>query len=219
MDLVKPKAKTRMERYGFVDEDKRKPLHDEIQIWIHKGIEDRNSEIFKKIVDIERKKFLEIINKETKNIKIPYIIKNVVSDEPKVINIEWEKMIKDKRYPIGYIDLYFLLCFPFKCNKNYDKIINYRYWSTEEQYIISRIDFEEGRDYTILVPVFIEIKTKILSIGDLIRQINTYREYEYGSYYVVAPENKNAKGVLFTQNIKYLEYPFKSNKGPMDSFI
>lgn len=52
--------------------------------------------------------------------------------------------------------------------------------------------------------LYIEVKTEIKSVGELIRQIQHYKEYKSGSYYVVCPDNKY-KDILQEQGIGTIE--------------
>ena len=50
-----------------------------------------------------------------------------------------------------------------------------------------------------------EVKTQIKSAGELIRQINYYKEYVRGHYVVVSPEDKFAR-ILKEQGIGFIPY-------------
>jgi hypothetical protein len=62
------------------------------------------------------------------------------------------------------------------------------------------IDFEYERH-----SMYIEVKTEISSIGELVRQINHYKEYLKGMYYVLCPNNPH-KEILEQQGIGCLAY-------------
>lgn len=53
--------------------------------------------------------------------------------------------------------------------------------------------------------VFFEVKTKIQSLGELIRQIRFYEEYKKGKYFVVSPESQYAS-LLNEQGIGFVLY-------------
>ena len=53
--------------------------------------------------------------------------------------------------------------------------------------------------------IYIEVKTEIKSIGELIRQINHYRTYLKGDYYVLCP-NDECRKILEDQNIGFISY-------------
>lgn len=53
--------------------------------------------------------------------------------------------------------------------------------------------------------VYVEAKTEIVSLGELIRQIRYYKEYLPGSYYVLCPDDKY-RDTLKEQNIGFIKY-------------
>lgn len=53
--------------------------------------------------------------------------------------------------------------------------------------------------------IFVEVKSEITSLGELIRQINQYKSYLNGEYYVLCPENKY-KELLKEQGINTIDY-------------
>jgi len=53
--------------------------------------------------------------------------------------------------------------------------------------------------------IFVEVKTEIRSLGELIRQINQYKTYQKGDYYVLCPDNKY-KDLLQEQGIYSIDY-------------
>ena len=52
--------------------------------------------------------------------------------------------------------------------------------------------------------VFFEIKTKIPSVGALLRQINFYKSYKPGKYVVVCPDDRH-KELLASQNVGFVK--------------
>lgn len=57
--------------------------------------------------------------------------------------------------------------------------------------------------------LLIEVKTKINSVGELLRQINTYREYKTGVFLVVCPDDKFAD-ILKKEGIYFYKYVNKN---------
>jgi hypothetical protein len=53
--------------------------------------------------------------------------------------------------------------------------------------------------------IFIEVKTQIKSLGELIRQIKMYQAYQSGNYYVVSPDD-NHRELLNQQGIGFIKY-------------
>lgn len=73
--------------------------------------------------------------------------------------------------------------------------------------VVSQISWNQSlkRNYKTLL---IEVKTKISTLGELFRQINTYRTYLAGDYFVVCPDDTE-KEYIESQNIKFYKYPIK----------
>lgn len=53
--------------------------------------------------------------------------------------------------------------------------------------------------------IYVEVKSEITSLGELIRQINQYKSYLNGDYYVLCPDNKY-KELLKEQGINSIDY-------------
>ncbi|MBE9570352.1 MAG: hypothetical protein IMF11_06990 [Proteobacteria bacterium] len=53
--------------------------------------------------------------------------------------------------------------------------------------------------------IYFEVKTEIKSLGELIRQINMYREYASGQFFVVSPDDQYAE-ILREQRIGLIKY-------------
>jgi len=159
---MKPKAKTLIERHGFLDPDQKTTRHDEIQLWAYRNLkeilESLSGDHFK--YEIE-KTFLEFaIFQEVRSFK------NIV----------------------GFVDL-------FALGKKKNTIDN----SISSFYIA------------------IEIKSEIESCGELIRQINFYRQFapnflEETTWLVICP-NDRFQNILEDQRIRFFKYK------PMDQLF
>lgn len=132
---MEPKAKTIIERHGFTDPDRKKPKHDEIQIWVYKNIDTVIKTIYPQV---------DLTDRSTKP--------------------TMEFPVMDNRFVIGFVDVY--------CKDLY---------------------------------LGIEIKTEIPVIGDLIRQIQFYRQYAGGGWIVVSPDDRFAS-ILKDSNIHFFKY-------------
>jgi hypothetical protein len=55
--------------------------------------------------------------------------------------------------------------------------------------------------------LLIEVKTKITSLGELFRQLNTYREFVSGDYLVVCPDDSNKETII---NQRFMFYKFEN---------
>lgn len=149
------KAKTHIEKLGFVDKDKKSSEHDKIQLWTYDNVETVIAET--------------IMKNETN----PY----------KIVNRKWEFPVRytngSFQSLIGFIDLRIGVNGKFK---------------VQGQLV-------DDSDY----PVFIEVKTQIPNLGELLRQMNTYRNYISGKFIVVAPDDRY-KRILNEQGIHFYKY-------------
>ncbi|TSJ44981.1 hypothetical protein [Fluviicola chungangensis] len=53
--------------------------------------------------------------------------------------------------------------------------------------------------------IYIEVKTKIPSLGELFRQLNTYKEFVKGSFLVICPDDSE-KEVIVSQGFNFYKY-------------
>ena len=115
------------------------------------------------------------------------------------ISVVWEKPIRDRNYIVGFIDLAVKVCMPGldmrgvdMHNRLYD-IEQLPYWD------ISICNTEER--------FFFEVKSKIPSLGEVIRQVRMYQEYvNGGSFFIVCPDLA-FKDALIAQGIGFVHYP------------
>lgn len=113
----------------------------------------------------------------------------------------WERAISREKFIIGFVDMLMVV----------------------DQYSLSvdNITKEKRNDYGMLTEVdelpkyeliysgtrfYFEVKTAIPSIGELLRQINMYREYTESLFFVVSPEDKFIKQ-LNDQGVGFIKYP------------
>ena len=69
-----------------------------------------------------------------------------------------------------------------------------------------KIDFKNGySDGKLTHSFYIEVKTKINSLGELFRQLNMYKEYVVGDYIVVCPD-ETEKEIIQNQGFKFYKY-------------
>ena len=148
------KAKTLIEKMGYLDSDKKTPEHDKIQTWVYENARTIIDELFVKG-------------------RFDYaILKN-----------EWEYQVVtynyQSKYIVGFVDI---------------------------AVIIEKSD-EKGDDY--LRPrIFIEVKTKIPSLGELLRQIKVYKTYlnnKNQAFVVVSPDDSYAN-ILKKQDVFFYKY-------------
>lgn len=53
--------------------------------------------------------------------------------------------------------------------------------------------------------IFIEVKTKITTLGELFRQLNTYKEYLTGEFLVICPDDSE-KEIIENQGFRFIKY-------------
>jgi len=197
-----PKAQTYQQKLGFFDEDLKKPKHDEIMYWFDKNLE---------------------------NILRTKIFRNIQYDEDysPMRNVEiilekiWERPVlpNNSKFIIGFIDLLISARLSFE----YEEIIEYdilednrttydkKYVSEWESVRKGDLKYKEPykiwkKGNTMNLNWCFEIKTEIKSIGELIRQINTYREYISAPFFIVCSDVTHVN-LLKAQGIGFIEYP------------
>jgi len=125
----------------------------------------------------------------------------------KKINKRWELPVSTgnfgNKYTIGFID------FSATFNIPYLELQGLKFSQKEHSHKIDYYDFIEDELRFAYTPVektiFVEVKTEISSLGELIRQINHYKSYLKGDYYVLCPDDKY-KEVLLEQEIKFIDF-------------
>jgi len=144
-----------------------------------------------------RTDFIKVL-KET---RYPKFMKYYHKPEINIGHIKWEKPIKtESGYNIGFIDLYLG--------------INLTYYKLKVNKYTRKKTYENDSDYH---DYYFEVKSKLPSIGELIRQVNFYKSNlgykDRGEFYVVAPKTTNKIiNLLKQQGINFIEYPEKPKK-------
>ncbi|RLI76076.1 hypothetical protein DRO97_01765 [Archaeoglobales archaeon] len=244
---MKPKAKTHLERMGFVDEDLKSRKHDEIILWLLEkenivrmlcdvfgiqGLSDslsRYCKYFSRFFDEsgemcnfdwhklscsfkcwhfsppssfltleEREKEKIVLSKSYKEAynELRTTIKNI-KDEDFIDKVELEVPVTtSKGYLIGFIDCKITLK-PEIClwNKDGFKL----FYPLKKEVISANIKPKQAI-------IYIEVKTKIDSVGELLRQINTYRRYTNNGHWIVVTPVDGLKNVLASQDIFYYKW-------------
>jgi hypothetical protein len=155
------KAKTHLEKLGFMDPDKKNPIHQKIQTWAYDNI--------------------ETILKETvmANNSYPFKIFNNKWEHPVVYEKGSYKLL------VGFIDLFVQISGTFDIKDHYG--INYRFLN-----------------------IFIEIKSEIPDLGELIRQMRAYQTYVDHTetpikYLIISPDDSHCK-ILNEQGFYFYKY-------------
>lgn len=242
--MSQQKAKTLQQRFGFIDDDLKTPLHDDIVMWADENIESILNFLFPGNDSniLERANYLigeanELIEKknyrtETKARSIHQKTRciNTVDYDNQTVNIDlqaldinniaippypnnvyiddkiWEKPVMSKQYIIGFVDLYITFALPelrLTC-LDYDG----RRFSFNDD--VRSAAFTFGAEYRCWRKLAIEVKTKIPSLGELLRQIRMYQEYMRCKYLVVCPDSRFRKQIE-DQGIMFLEYDPKAS--------
>ncbi len=232
--MAKPKAKTLQQRMGFLDEDLTKPKHDDLMFWLDDNIERIVNDLFyKPLTKSDKEQIIKLwkpridsivfnlqnrikIEDEKAQKKLDYInsldllnIENI--NKPRITDIykKWELEVTTKPsystgspFIVGYIDFVARFDIPEVClvglvasgNDHNRKDSDYHDFTRELGWSV-----EVGHK-----ELLIEVKTEIKSLGELFRQINTYKTYKPGCYYVLCPDNKY-KSKIEEQGIGFIE--------------
>ncbi|MEI6851268.1 MAG: hypothetical protein WCL06_00440 [Bacteroidota bacterium] len=174
------------------------------------------NDIEKAKLDIEEKKKEYEANKR----KIKYLTefpglseKLPARQKPKVIERIWEYTVTNQssnprtgyqstKNVIGFIDMKVSITFTqlnvAGINLNQQRISGKLDWTQTDI-----IDSRTGK----ICPLnlFIEVKTKIQSLGELFRQLNTYKEYLSGDFIVICPDDSN-KDTIINQGFKFYKF-------------
>jgi len=178
--MANPRAQTLQQRFGFVDKDLTSYGHDIIMTWL----DDYCRQTFIPwAIDVLQKECDEMAYHEEDLTKIP----------PKIdteTEIKWEYVISVNKYVVGFIDMAVIINVPYL--RHTDAYPAETWWQFHSRTFC------------------FEVKTKIGSVGELLRQINMYREYVKWQFYVVAPDSQYKKQ-LQSQNVGFIHYPGKTN--------
>jgi hypothetical protein len=146
--------------------------------------------------------------------KIEYLNKlNLFAEipiKPRITSIQkvWELPVMSQtshmsnKYTVGFIDFAATFDIPrISLTGIKYKTIGYH----NEQFLDDIEDVLDFVFHPMTKSIYVEVKTEIKSIGELIRQINHYRTYLRGDYYVLCPDN-SSKNILEEQNIGFINY-------------
>lgn len=234
--MSSPRGQTLQQRFGFSDDDLKSPAHDALMIWLVGQLpllgerwvlpiyfrpddiektRDQAARAVKNAIALCSNNITSLNNQKNWSDHISEIDIRIQAEQTRITEyqnwlglgtppqssidlneIEWEKPIMSGQYMIGFVDLVA--------------------WYTRPALAIVGID---GRDnlldreklptwvvYKEKVPVYFEAKTQIGSIGELIRQINMYRQYIKGKFVVVSPDDR-CQDILASQHIEFLKAP------------
>lgn len=232
--MAKPKAKSMLQQLGFFDEELASADHDTIIEWVDDKASEIIREFFptyfewskeevshaittaQRVIEDEIR-FLENDEDNDHSSYVEYLnrVKDLQSlgeipprNPAKVRLKQWEYPIKDIRgrgtYIIGYIDMRI----QFSYSNLYVEGIDYNrrsvgqnlHWTQSE---LENNDPQENRPH--VENLFVEAKTKLPTMGELMRQMNTYRDYSKGAFLIVCPDDSKAEKIR-TQEYHFLKY-------------
>lgn len=154
--MSKVRAQTIQQRFGFKDDDLKSPKHDQLMLDLTAAADDLVSEIVKPEWSDK-----DIKNAKEHGVELPPF--PAISD----ISCEWEVPIVSRgyksKYIVGFADLVIACCIP-----------RLEVWESSQRG--GGWEREFGfKPY--IREIYFEVKSTIPSLGELVRQINMYREY------------------------------------------
>ena len=179
--LKKQSANTLQERFGFADDDLKKSEHDEILLWLDEHAE----EFAKEIIEWTDEWPARLVAQKLKRYQ------GLGDPPPQEVRITkiWEQPVTNvgaTKYVIGFLDMVVLV-------ENTELEIVDRKW-------LALWPNEPQRTFGF------EAKTKIPSLGELIRQLRLYQQYCRHRLYVVSPDDRFAEQLL-AQGFGFIKYP------------
>lgn len=198
--MAKQKAHPMQFKFEFMDNDVNKPEHDDIAKWLYGSIQT----LLPQLASYKRTWQLEDIEVESRaydpvfpDTSTPPSKEDVLANfqlptKPpiKIVRRGFGEQIIDHRgsykFAVGSVDLYIKLILPhIWCSKH------------------GRIDLCETRERHLWFLVMTEFPT----LSQLLRQINLYKVYASGYWYVVAPNAKDEDiRILKEQGITFIKY-------------
>jgi hypothetical protein len=196
--MAEPKKQlTLLSRMGFSDGDLTTPLHDEIMFWLDAGL--RTGDLMNSVheqlwepaalQDLQR---CHWSNEMELRQSIPW--KKETREKAVCSRVTWEQAVvtgKDNKFIVGYVDL-----------------------AVEIVAVFPQIELTHGPACWSVpgtanpqnpIRCSFEVKSRIPSLGEVIRQIRTYQAYNFSHWFVVCPDDRFA-AALKEQGIQFLKY-------------
>lgn len=135
----------------------------------------------------------------------------------KIVNLSWELPVTSQnvnqrngyvgaKYIIGFIDLKIDIAMPrLSINEGEFDYDPNRQYEHRAAIINKYLDRFTWRQTKVPIPIYVEVKTKIDSLGVLFRQLNTYKQYNKGNYLVVCPDDRH-KQTIEEQGFLFFKY-------------
>ena len=206
MATPKKRASTLQEKFGFFDEDRKNPTHDRIMFWLDRQAEELAREFFAMAPTWPE----ELVTKVRAQARAlartqKYAALNLpdLGEPPtrvfEVISKTWEKpIVTGNNFAVGFADMEIVAQF-----------------SDDLSFCENTgpLDFKKPViDWFTIIRkehLIFEAKTAIGSVGEIIRQIRLYQQYQPGVYVVVSPDDRYAE-VMRGQGIQFLKYEEQS---------
>lgn len=198
----KTRATMLQTKFGLVDEELKTPAHDAIMVWLDQNMM-KNAQgclnTKQRRILTESLRYADRYAREaikdfpSENLSDKWIIPDIDEIDPfTVIGVkkEWESPVMSKAFMIGFIDM--------KVGVTYSGFS----WTQKNGYSLPVFgEREHGADF------MFEVKPKIPSCGELIRQINMYKEYIPDAYYFVVTPDVRFSEILLQQGIGTVKSP------------
>lgn len=230
--MAEPKAKTHIQQLGFFDQDLNSSSHDQIMIWLQDNINQIINDLYYEPIEPWEIQNLVTSTKEKIEEHLPELIRrNQYRQEfeqytdlinslqewdgseilkrtwkrpaIRVCSVKWETCIErtgkspGDKFTLGFVDMSVSFITARLVIKGLpESYIDLRDISA---YSIPRVDIEE-----VYKEVYFEVKTRIQSVGALLRQINFYKSYKPGRYLVVSPDDRY-KDLLASQDVGFVK--------------
>lgn len=230
--MAEPKAKTHIQQLGFFDKDLNSSSHDQIMIWLQDNIKHVINNLYYEPIEqweIERlvkstkekiqehlpelirrnkhrqefEKYIDLINTLQEWDGTEILERTWTRPEAKVYSVKWEVCVErtgrtsNDKFTLGFIDM----SVSYTTTHFHIKGIPHGYARQNQlsDYKLPWMDVSE-----IGYEVYFEVKSKIESVGALLRQINFYKSYKPGKYVVVSPDDRY-KDLLASQDVGFVK--------------
>lgn len=227
------KSVTLQQRFGFQDHELKTPEHDNIMVWLDGHVEAwvlgryslewKQKEIAEGITEMEKRR-AEVV--EVKRRELEKALLNLQEEQagsarmfgleyrqshvnectaslkkaeewkadppPKRVSVEskiWESPVMSGKYMVGFIDMLV-------------QVGSNTLWRNLNDQCISKLP--EWIERFVVHAYLFEVKPSISSVGEVVRQIRMYEQYQPGTYVVVSPDDRFA-GILKNQGIEFLK--------------
>lgn len=205
--MATPRATTIQQRFGFQDKELTTPAHDELMLWLDSEMatvvealegEPNIGRWESKHVENLKKRATEAVT----NSGYKWAGMNDPPQKEKRIFKKWEMPILSGAYVVGFVDMKVVVRDMELEITNVTERERYDGggWKLKKGGESPEWKIRDGIDEAYLF----EVKPKITSLGELIRQIRMYQAYQGGKYVVVSPDDRmaeqiRAQGILFVK--------------------